>query len=207
MELIERTHPLRVTFCKVVVDGHHVYALTRQCVEEHRECSHESLTLTGRHLRNVVRSLVAVHYAVEHHAADKLHIVVHHVPSHLVAAGKPACAIDSLVALYRHEILTGNGKIAICLSGCHLDCVVLCETACRLLHHGKHLREHLVKTACIHLEHLLAKLIDLLPIRLTLIIFESLKLGADLRHLILILLCLATYAIAYHVDSAAKFIV
>ena len=89
VELIEGTHPLRVTLSQIVIDSDHMHTLAGESVEEYRQRSHESLTLTSGHLGDIVRSHVSIEDAMEHHAADELHIIVHHIPSHEVATGHP----------------------------------------------------------------------------------------------------------------------
>lgn len=70
VEHIERAHPLRVALCEVVVDGYDVNAVAGKSVEEYRECRHESLTLTGSHLRNLA--------LVQYDTAEELYVVVNH---------------------------------------------------------------------------------------------------------------------------------
>jgi len=60
--------PLRVAFGEVVVDGHHVDAAAGEPVEVRRQRGDECLSLSGLHLGDGA--------AVQHHAADQLHVVV-----------------------------------------------------------------------------------------------------------------------------------
>ena len=138
-------------------------AFAGEGVEEDGERRHEGLALAGGHLGDVVVDLVAAHHSVEHHAADQLHVVVHHVPFHLVAAGHPFVFIDRLVAVDGDEVLSGAGKLAVGLGGGDFDSVVVFEAASRLLHHGKHFGEHAVEVFGVIVEHLFAEIVDLLP--------------------------------------------
>ena len=72
VEHIERSHPLRVTLCQIVVDGHHMHTVTGKGIQEHREGSHEGFTFTSRHLSDL--SLM------EHDTTKQLHVVVNHLP-------------------------------------------------------------------------------------------------------------------------------
>ncbi len=186
MELIERAHPLGVTLGQIVVDRHHVHSLACEGVQEHGQRRHQGLTLAGGHLRDVVRHLVAVHHAVEHHAADQLHVVVHHVPFHQVAAGHPLVAVYGLVALDGDEVLALGRQFAVGIGGCHLDGLVLGETACSLLDHGEYFGQRLVQVLGVVGEHVLAGLVYLLPQRLALLVIQSLDLGAQFVDVVLV---------------------
>ncbi len=89
VELVNRSHPFRVAAGKIIVHGHHMHSFSGKSVEEYGQCGYEGLTLAGSHLGDVIGHLVAIHHAVEHHASDQLHVIVHHVPSHGVATGHP----------------------------------------------------------------------------------------------------------------------
>ena len=69
-------HPLRVAAGQVVVDRDEVRAAAGQRVEIERQRGDERLALAGRHLGDPA--------LVQHHAADELHVVRHHVPRQLV---------------------------------------------------------------------------------------------------------------------------
>ena len=207
MELIEGTHPFGVTFGEVIVDGHHMHALASECIEEYGKRGHESLTLTGGHLGDGVCYLASVHHAVEHHTSDELHVVMHHVPFHEIAACHPFVLIDSLVTLDAEEILAGTGKTAVGVAGCDLNGVVLLETARCLLHHGEHFGEHTVKITGIIFEHLLLEFVDTLPERLTFLIVECLDLFADFAYLIFKFGGVAAYFPADGIDASTEFVV
>ena len=128
VEHIERPHPFAVALGEVVVHGHYVYAVAREGVEEHGEGGHEGLTFTRCHFGYFA--------LMQHHAAEELHVVVHHVPLCVVAAGNPVVLVDSLVALDAHKVLRG-GEFAVEVGGGHGDFLVLREAACRFLHDGE----------------------------------------------------------------------
>ena len=69
-------HPLRVAAGQVVVDGDQVGAAAGQRVEIQRQGGDEGLAFAGGHLGDLA--------LVQHHAADELHVVRHHVPNQLV---------------------------------------------------------------------------------------------------------------------------
>ena len=104
MEHIERAHPLRVTLGEIVVDRHHTYAAAREGAEKHGEGCHEGLALAGGHLGYLA--------LMEHDTAYELHVVVDHVPLHLVATGAPGVAPYGLIAFDGHKVAPLGGKVA-----------------------------------------------------------------------------------------------
>ena len=68
--MIQTPHPFSIAARKVIVDRDHVHTLARQGIEVHRESCDQGLALAGAHLGNLA--------AVQHHAADQLHIEVTH---------------------------------------------------------------------------------------------------------------------------------
>ena len=207
MELIQRSHPFRVSFRKVIVNGNHVHTLSRKCIQEHRQGSHKGLSLTCSHLRDIVGYLSIVHQTVEHHTSDKLHIIMHHIPLHEITASHPFVLIDSLVSVYCHEVLAGCGKLPVCLRGCNLDGVILLETACRLLDNRENLRQCRVKFFRIIVEHPFAEIIYFLPQRLALVVIKSLDFCANGSHLIFIFLRTTSYAVTDSIDTSSKLVV
>ena len=163
MELIEGPHPLGVTLGEVIIDRNDMDTLSGEGVEEHRESSHEGLTLTGGHLGDVVGDLAIVGDAMEHHTTDELHVIVHHIPGDQVATCHPGVLVDSLIAIDGDKIFTLTSQLAVSLSGSHFDGFILLETTSRLLDHGKHFGEHAVEVFGVIVEHLFAEIVDLLP--------------------------------------------
>jgi hypothetical protein len=80
-EGVKLAHPLRVAPGEIVIDGNDVNAATAQSIQIDRRSGDEGLAFACGHLGDAT--------AMEHHAADKLNIEVHHGPSHwLVADGE-----------------------------------------------------------------------------------------------------------------------
>ncbi len=113
-----------------------MHAFLGQRVEEHRERRDKGLALARGHLGDFA--------LVEHHAAEELHVVVDHVPLHVVAARKPMGRIDGLVTLDAHEIFR-CGQFAVEVVGRHLDRLVLGEAARRVFHDGERFGQNLVE--------------------------------------------------------------
>ena len=97
VEHIKRTHPFGVTLCQIVVHGYHVYTVSGQCIEEYGQGSHQSLTFTGCHFRNLA--------FVQYHTAEQLYVVVYHVPYRIIATGYPVVLVDGLIASIRTKSL------------------------------------------------------------------------------------------------------
>ena len=153
VELVHRAHPLGVTLGQVVIHRDHVHALAGQGVEEHGQRGDERLALTRGHLGDLA--------LVEHDAAEELHVVVDHVPLHVVAAREPVRGVDGLVALDGDKVLRGR-EVAVEVVGRDDDCVVLCEAARRILHDGEGLGQQFVELLLDLLVDALRRLVDLL---------------------------------------------
>lgn len=67
---IERSHPLHVPSCQVVVDGNDMDALAFQSVEVGRKCRNERLSFPGDHFSDIP--------AVKNHSPDELNVVMTH---------------------------------------------------------------------------------------------------------------------------------
>ena len=92
--------PLGISLGEVVVDCHQVYTTSGECIEEGRERGYQRFTFTSTHFRDFS--------FVKDHAADQLHVVVHHVPDHLGTCCHPFVVPDSLVTLDLHIWLAGS---------------------------------------------------------------------------------------------------
>mgnify|MGYP007099946767 CR=1 FL=1 len=136
-------------------------AFARQRAQEYREGGDECLTFACRHFGNLA--------LVEYDAADELHVVVHHVPCHVVAAGGPVVFPDCFVAFYGDEFASFAGKIAVELCGCDNDGLILCESCCRLAYSGEHHWQMLVELVFDDFENLLFVCVDFVPQRLALV--------------------------------------
>ena len=152
-DVIERSHPLRVTLCQVIVDGHNVYATACEGSQIDRQRSHEGLTFTGGHLSNLT--------LMQHYAAYDLHVVVHHIPCDGVTSCDPAVAVKHAVALDVH-VLAFCRELTVEVGGSSLNHLIFLETTGSLLHHGEGLGLNLVQGLLNLLKHLLVELVDLL---------------------------------------------
>ena len=151
VELIERAHPLRVTLGEVIIYGNNVNALAGKRIKKDRERSHQSLSLSCSHLR--------YHTLMQNNTANKLHIVVHHIPGNQIAACHPLILPYRILALYGNNIL-GRGKRPVpihCLN--HNPRILLESAGCRL-HNCKCLRKHLHKHLLQHCIYLFGKLVN-----------------------------------------------
>ena len=85
-ETVELAHPLGVAAGEVIVHRHEMRAAPGEGIEIERQGGDEGLAFAGGHFRDAA--------AVQHDAADELHVEVHHVPRHRLIAD-----CESLVAL------------------------------------------------------------------------------------------------------------
>ena len=95
--------------------------LSCQCIKEYWESRYESLTLTGSHLGDLT--------LMEDDTTDKLHVIVHHVPSDLVSACHPVVLPYCVVAFNADELLCST-EVTVKLCCLNSDCMVLLETTC-----------------------------------------------------------------------------
>ena len=187
VEHIQRTHPLRVALCQIIVHRYHMHALMRQRVQKHRQRCHQRLTFTRRHLGYLT--------LVKHHAAYQLHIIVHHIPSYLIAAGCPVVMINRLIALYLHKIEARICcKIAVLLRRRNFYRLMLCKPPRRTLHDGKRLWQNLQQHVLVVLFNLLLKAIHLVIHFLALVYLKPFYRGFQLTDFLL----LTCHALLYH---------
>ena len=138
MEHIERTHPLGVTFSKVVIDCYYVHAFVCHSVEEDRQGCHQGFTLTSCHLGNFT--------FVEYYATDELHIIVYHIPYVLVTTSSPAIGVDGFVVFNFYEVEAAIGsQVAIHLGSGDYDFLVLCKTTSGTLDDSEYFGQYLTQ--------------------------------------------------------------
>ena len=168
VEHVERSHPFRVALGKVVVHGHHVHTVATERIEKHGKRTHEGFTFTGSHFGDFA--------LVEHDTANELHIVVNHIPSHLVAASHPVVVVDCLIALNGEEIVSVGGELSVEIGGSHLNGFILSESARRIFHDSEHFGKCVIEFVFDAFEHLFFEFVDLRPERLTFFKIEELNL-------------------------------
>ena len=145
VEHIKRTHPFGVTLCQIVVHGYYVYAVSGQCIEEYGQSSHQSLTFTGCHFRNLA--------FVQYHTAEQLYVVVYHVPYRIIAAGYPVVLVDGLIAFNTYEIF-GSSQMAVELRSGYRDFFIFGKTLGGFLYDGKSSGQHLVQCFFVNIQYL-----------------------------------------------------
>ena len=160
MELVQGTHPFRISTRQVVVDRHHVHAPTGQCIQEHRKRRHQGLALSRLHLGHLA--------SVQGHPTNQLHIVVDHVPGHGCARCGPRLGPKGLVALQPHQI-SARCNVPVQFRGGHLHFAFCGKSTGRLLDQGKRLRHHLLQNLFQTLVDLELKRIDLFEERFLLV--------------------------------------
>ena len=115
--------------------------------------------------------------------------------------------VDSLVAIDADEVFSGGGQLAVGLGCSDLDSLIVGKSAGSLLDHGEDFGESRIELAGIHLEAIIAQVIDFFPEGFALVVVESLDFGTYLGYLILIVGSFAADIIADDVDAVAQVIV
>ncbi len=151
MEHIQRSHPFRVTLRQVIVHGDHVDTVPGQGVQEYGQGGDQGFTLTGSHFRNLA--------FVQHHAAEELDIVMHHVPDDFISSSHPVVGIDGFVSLDADKVVR-SCQVTVEGSGGHLDFRLLDKTAGRLPHNGEYIGQGVVQLRFQLIENSLLNLID-----------------------------------------------
>ena len=140
-----------------------MYAIARQSIQEYRERSDQSLTLTGSHLGNFT--------LMQHDTADQLHIVVYHVPNDLITTGHPVIGINSFVAFDMYKIMVYR-QAPVKIICRNLDSFILAESTRRLFHHSENFGKRFVETIFYFFQYLFLDFIDFFPCRLAFIVIE-----------------------------------
>ena len=198
VEHIEWTHPLGITLGQVVVHRHHVHTVAGQSIQEDGKRGHKGLTLTSGHLGYLA--------LVKHGTAEELHVVVHHVPLQVVAAGHPVVLVDGLVALYAHKVFRG-GQLTVEVVGRNHHFLVLGKAAGGLLHNAEGHGKHLVEGALINLENLFLYLVHLIEDALALVDGRLFDGGFQIQYFLFLLLGRILHIALYLFRLGAKGVV
>ncbi len=167
MEHIDRSVPFRVTLCQIVVHRNHMHALVGQRIEENGQRGNKRLPLTRSHLGDLT--------LMEYNTADELHVIVHHIPCNLVAAGSPVVVIDGLVAVYLHEVEARvSSEVLVLLGSRNNHGLVLRKAVRSRFDDGKRLGKHLVENGLVVGLNLLFETIYLVIYFLALLYLERL---------------------------------
>ena len=97
VEHIERTHPLRVTLCKIIIDSYDVNTITCEGIKEYWEGSNKGFTFTSSHLGNLT--------LMKNCTTEYLYVIVNHFPFKVVATRCPVVMVDSLVTINSDKVL------------------------------------------------------------------------------------------------------
>ena len=174
VEHIKRPHPFGVALGQIVVHRHHMHAVARQGVQEHRQGGHQRLTLARGHLGDFA--------LVQDNAAEKLHVIVYHVPHRVISAGHPMVVVAGRVALDVHEIEPGR-QLAVEIVGRDAHLFVGGKTLGRGLHDGEHHGQDLVQGLLVTFQHVFLQLVYLREERGTVLNRCLLHLSLHLRNL------------------------
>ncbi len=139
VELVNRSHPFRVTFCQIIVDGNHVYATASKCVEEHRQGCHKRFTFTSSHFRDFP--------LMQNRTTNKLHVVVNHIPRDRVPAGNPRVAPNGFVA-FDCNVRANSCQITVVVGGGCFHRFVCGKAASRIFYNGKRIGKNFIERFC-----------------------------------------------------------
>ena len=163
MEHIKRSHPFRVTFCKVVIYCHYMHTVLSKCVKENRQGGHKCLTFTCRHLSDFT--------LVQDDTAKQLYIVVDHIPHSVVTSCNPVVMPNGFVSIDIYEITSFSCQLTVevCSSNYDSFFTAFGKSASCVFYYRIHFRENYVqfffKTVC----NVLFRFVNLVENRLTLV--------------------------------------
>ena len=139
-----------------------MHAITCQCIQEHRQGSHEGFTFTRCHLGDFT--------LVQCNTAKELYVIMHHIPLDLVATCRPFIMIDSFVTINSNEVISRIGsELTVEIISRHHGLGILRESASSVLNDTECYRHDFVKCILQHIKHLFILLVYLIENGLTLI--------------------------------------
>src|SRR5664280_759545 len=136
VKLINRAHPLRVTFRQVIVDSYNMNSSAGKSIKKNRQRSDNRFTFTCRHLCNL--SLM------KRNSSKELDVIVNHIPDYLIPACDPTVFPVSLIAFDCYA-LPCRCKIPVILHSSHFKLAVFLEPPGSLLHYCKSLWNTFIK--------------------------------------------------------------
>ena len=200
VEHVERSHPLRVTLCKVVVYGNDVNAVACKGVEEHRQGCHKGLALTCCHLSNLA--------LMQGDTSKDLHVIVDHLPFQVVSACCPMVAIYGLVAVNIDKVVLGVGcQLTVEVGGCNHGLLVLGKAACCVFHDAEGNRHNLVESLLIDLKRFFLQLVDLAENAFALVDGRFFNLAFQISNLLLLLVGRVLHIFLYLLCLGTQFVV
>ncbi len=200
IEHIEWAHPLGVTLGQIVIDGHHVYTVAGERIEEYWQSSHESLTLTSSHLGNLT--------LMEGDTTENLHIVVYHIPLHLVTSGRPLVVVNGLVAIDGDKVVGRIGsQFTVEIVGNNHSLLVLGKAAGGILDDAIGNRHNIVEGLLVLLERVLLKTVYLVENLFTLINRSFLDGGTQLGYLLFLCQGSILHILLYLLGLGTQFVV
>ncbi len=100
---------------------------------------------------------------MKHYTAYQLHVVVYHVPHHVVSTCHPVILIDGFVAFDGYKVFSLGGEVSVHLRCGHFHCLIGSETRCGFSHRRKYSGKHLVKLILIDFKDVFLSLVDIVP--------------------------------------------
>ena len=152
VELVQRSHPLGVTFRQVIVHGNHMHTVSGQRIQEYRQGSHQRFTFTGCHFGNFT--------FMKYHTTKQLYIIVYHVPSGIVTSGHPMVLINRFIAFYTDKIFRCS-QLTVEIGSGYYYFLVFSKAACRIFYNGKSYRQHFIQRLFIFLQYFFFQFINL----------------------------------------------
>jgi len=99
---------------------------------------------------------------MQYDTTEELHIVVHHFPFQIVAAGGPVVMVDSFVAVDGDKVFSWISCQFAVEVGCCYNCLFIAGEALGcFFHNSEHHRHNLIECFLVYIEHFFLQLVNL----------------------------------------------
>src|SRR5664280_488236 len=128
MEFIDRAHPFRVAFRKVIINCYNMHSPACQSIKENRKSCNNCFSFTGSHLCDLP--------LMKGNTTNELNIIMDHIPGYLISSGNPLIAPKSFAAVDCYAFPCSS-QIPVILSCRDLKYTVLLKSFCCLFNNCK----------------------------------------------------------------------
>ena len=129
------SHPLRVTFCQIIIHRNHMHTITSKCIKEYRQSTYQGFTFPCCHFGDFT--------FMKHNTTKQLYIIMDHIPLYFCTSCLPVILIYSFISLNTHEIMIYS-QLSIKLCGCNYNLFILRQTASGLFYNRKSFGKYFV---------------------------------------------------------------
>src|SRR5690606_6875769 len=134
VELEDRSVPLGIPTCKVIVHRNDMYPFSGKGIQVGRKGSHKCFSLSCSHLSNFT--------FVQYDTANQLYVIVNHVPGYRCSGSHPGVLPDGLLSL-NFDMWMQCSQFPVVVERADFQTFVLCEASGSFLDYSESLRQDL----------------------------------------------------------------